>query len=40
MDDRQLLGLAVFGSSKPPHDINSPDLCGTFNFYVKWSNLA
>jgi hypothetical protein len=31
----QLLGMAVFESKKPPHDINSPGLCGTFNFYVE-----
>ncbi|TIN31727.1 MAG: hypothetical protein E5Y31_01015 [Mesorhizobium sp.] len=27
-----LLGMAVFGSKDPPHDINSPSLCGTFNY--------
>jgi hypothetical protein len=27
-----LLGAAVFGGSEPPQDIDSPDLCGTFNY--------
>jgi hypothetical protein len=27
-----LLGMAVFGSKKTPRDINSPGLCGTFNY--------
>ncbi|MGR9231163.1 hypothetical protein ACU8MG_06200 [Rhizobium leguminosarum] len=27
-----LLGMAVFGSKKAPHDINSQGLCGTFNY--------
>jgi len=31
----ELLGVAVFRSEKPPDDINSPGLCGTFNFYAE-----
>ncbi|RUU82741.1 hypothetical protein [Mesorhizobium sp. M7A.F.Ca.MR.362.00.0.0] len=27
-----LLGMAVFGSKDAPHDINSPNLCSTFNY--------
>ncbi|MER9095514.1 hypothetical protein NKI34_31715 [Mesorhizobium sp. M0700] len=27
-----LLGMAVFGSKEAPRDINSPSLCGTFNY--------
>ncbi|MER9836145.1 hypothetical protein NKJ28_14350 [Mesorhizobium sp. M0145] len=27
-----LLGMTVFGSKDTPHDINSPNLCGTFNY--------
>ncbi|RWA81740.1 hypothetical protein [Mesorhizobium sp.] len=27
-----LLGMAVFGSKDAPHDINSPNLCGTFSY--------
>lgn len=30
--DSPLLGMAVFGSKKAPHDINSQGLCGTFNY--------
>jgi hypothetical protein len=30
-----LLGVAVFESENAPTDINSPGLCGTFNFYAK-----
>ncbi|MHA6643788.1 hypothetical protein [Mesorhizobium sp. A623] len=30
--DTWLLGVAVFDSKKSPHDINSPGLCGTFNY--------
>lgn len=30
--DSPLLGMAVFGSNKAPHDINSQGLCGTFNY--------
>ncbi|MGM4986227.1 hypothetical protein [Rhizobium sp. 11_C7_N12_5] len=30
----QLLGVAVFESAKPPHDINSVGLCGTFNYSI------
>ncbi|PRD43132.1 hypothetical protein C5748_13070 [Phyllobacterium phragmitis] len=29
-----LLGVAVFEGSKEPKDINSPGLCGTFNYSV------
>jgi hypothetical protein len=29
-----LLGVAVFEGSKQPKDINSPGLCGTFNYSV------
>lgn len=30
--DSALLGMAVFGSKRAPHDIHSQGLCGTFNF--------
>jgi len=30
-----MLGVAVFDSGSAPKDINSPGLCGTFNFYAK-----
>ena len=30
-----LLGVAVFESKNAPRDINSPGLCGTFNFYAE-----
>jgi hypothetical protein len=29
-----LLGVLVFSSKKPPRDINSPGLCGTFNYEI------
>lgn len=32
--DAWLLGMAVFDSKKPPHDISSAGLCGTFNYEV------
>ncbi len=31
-DNYPLMGIAVFGSEKAPHDINSSGLCGTFNY--------
>lgn len=33
-DQTPLLGVAVFASKNAPKDINSPGLCGTFNFYA------
>jgi hypothetical protein len=34
-DQTLLLGVAVFESENAPWDINSPGLCGTFNFYTE-----
>ena len=31
----ELLSVAVFSSTKAPRDINSPGLCGTFNYEAK-----
>jgi hypothetical protein len=35
LDQIPLLSVAVFESKKVPKDINSPGLCGTFNYYAE-----
>ena len=34
-DGEPILGVAVFSSKQVPKDINSPGLCGTFNYSIR-----